>query len=119
MPELCWLRSSRSAAASIPNTKTCAASVRGGAFSAARRATPNPSTRTSPFLPSRLLNFLWLFGVPPTKVDAVVKVQGDRKQTAHLQTALLHPVGWRTQIRTAQPGSIPSTWLGAESATQG
>src|SRR5437868_14239981 len=80
---------------------------------------PNPSTRTSPFLPSRLLNFLWLFGVPPTKVDAVVKVQGDRKQTAHLQTALLHPVGWRTQIRTAQPGSIPSTWLGAESATQG
>ena len=39
----------------------------------------------------------------------------DREQTAHLQTALLHlPV--RTQIRTAQLGSIRSTGLGSIAA---
>jgi hypothetical protein len=47
-----------------------------------------------------------------------MKVRCDREQTAHLQTALLHlPV--RTQIRTAQSGSIRSTGLGAIAATQG
>lgn len=46
------------------------------------------------------------------------KVRRDREQTAHLQTVLLHlPV--RTQIRTAQPGSIRSTGLGTIAATQG
>ena len=46
------------------------------------------------------------------------KVRRDRKQTAHLQTALLHlPV--RTQIRIAQSGSIRSTGLGMIAATQG
>ena len=40
------------------------------------------------------------------------KLRSDREQTAHLQTALLHlPV--RTQIRTAQLGSIRSQGLGA------
>jgi hypothetical protein len=45
-------------------------------------------------------------------------VRRDRRQTAHLQTALLHlPV--RTQIRTAQSGSIRSTGFGMIAATQG
>ena len=47
-----------------------------------------------------------------------MKVRCDRGQTAHLQTALLHlPV--RTQIRTAQPGSIRCTGLGTIAAAQG
>ena len=50
--------------------------------------------------------------------DGRVKLQGDREQTAHLQTVLLHlPV--RTQIRTAQPGSIRGTWLGTIAAAHG
>jgi hypothetical protein len=49
---------------------------------------------------------------------AVTKAQCDREQTAHLQTALLHlPV--RTQIRTAQSGSIRSSGLGTIAATRG
>jgi hypothetical protein len=40
---------------------------------------------------------------------------GDSVQTAHLQTALLHPPV-RTQIRTAQLGSIRSPGLGAIAA---
>jgi hypothetical protein len=51
-----------------------------------------------------------------TRCDS--KLRRDRKQTAHLQTALLHlPV--RAQIRTAQSGSIRSTGLGVIAATQG
>jgi hypothetical protein len=47
-----------------------------------------------------------------------LKVRCDREQTAHLQTVLLHlPV--RTQIRTAQPGSIRATWLGTIAAAYG
>ena len=42
----------------------------------------------------------------------------DREQAAHLQTALLHPPV-RTQIRTAQLGSIRSTKVGTIAATQG
>ena len=42
----------------------------------------------------------------------------DREQTAHLQTVLLHVVV-RTQIRTAQSGSIRSTGLSAIAAPQG
>ena len=52
-----------------------------------------------------------------------MKVRCDRKQTAHLQTALLQSLArglaLRTQIRTAQLGSIRSTGLGAIAATQG
>ena len=52
----------------------------------------------------------------PTQLTS--KLRRDRKQTAHLQTALLHlPV--RTQIRIAQSGSIRSTGLGMIAATQG
>jgi hypothetical protein len=40
---------------------------------------------------------------------------GDREQTAHLQTALLHPPV-RTQIRTAQLGSVRSSGLGTFAA---
>jgi len=43
---------------------------------------------------------------------------GDREQTAHLQTVLLR-LSVRTQIRTAQPGSIRGTGSGAIAATYG
>ena len=46
------------------------------------------------------------------------KLRSDREQTAHLQTALLRPEA-RTQIRTAQPGSIRATWLGTIAAASG
>jgi len=46
------------------------------------------------------------------------KVRGDREQTAHLQTALLR-IAARAQIRTAQPGSIRGTGLGAIAAPHG
>src|SRR5450631_565248 len=47
-----------------------------------------------------------------------LKLQCDREQTAHLQTVLLH-LSVRTQIRTAQPGSIRATWLGTIAAAYG
>jgi len=47
-----------------------------------------------------------------------MKVRCDREQTAHLQTVLLH-LSVRTQIRTAQPGSIRCTGFGAKAAAQG
>ncbi len=49
---------------------------------------------------------------------ATLKVRCDREQTAHLQTALLHRAV-RTQIRTAQPGSILCTRLGTIAAASG
>ena len=47
-----------------------------------------------------------------------MKMRCDSEQTAHLQAALLH-LPMRTQIRTAQSGSIRYTGLGAIAATQG
>ena len=93
---------------------------------AAPPVTPNPSTRTSP-----RVNVKFAFGCFPlisgnlafdsglaTMSRAGKKIRCDSEQTAHLQTALLHP--WvRTQIRTAQSGSIRSTGLGTIAATQG
>ena len=43
-------------------------------------------------------------------------MQIDREQTAHLQTALLR-LSARTQIRTAQQGSIHLEWWDAVAAT--
>ena len=66
----------------------------------------------SPLL-SRLFGF-WLGLVK----DVALKLRCDREQTAHLQTVLLH-LSVRTQIRTAQPGSIRATWLGTIAAAYG
>jgi hypothetical protein len=81
----------------------------------------NRSTRTSRgvkwvvFFP--LLSTL--FGLAAfSRGRVALKLRCDREQTAHLQTVLLHlPV--RTQIRTAQPGSIRATWLGTIAAAYG
>jgi hypothetical protein len=82
------------------------------------QARPNPSTRTSPLV-KRLFGIHSDFSVGnPNAATCGMKKQCDSEQTAHLQTALLHlPV--RTQIRTAQLGSIRSTELGTIAATQG
>ncbi len=86
------------------------------------------ATRTS----SSVKRAVWLLAVPPWlaavrywvwsshSFGAVrpEKVRCDREQTAHLQTALLRVVA-RAQIRTAQPGSIRGTGLGAIAAPHG
>jgi hypothetical protein len=83
------------------------------------RSTTNPSTRTSPCV-KRIFGFplgklaVWYFAVASSG-RAPVRMWCDREQTAHLQTALWH-LAVRTQIRTAQPGSIRSTGLGAIAA---
>ena len=60
---------------------------------------------------------VWIL-VASSRGRVASKLRCDREQTAHLQTVLLHlPV--RTQIRTAQPGSIRATWLGTIAAAYG
>jgi hypothetical protein len=81
----------------------------------------NRSTRTSlgvkrvfVFLLAKRLFGFWMGLVE----DVALKLRCDREQTAHLQTVLLH-LSVRTQIRTAQPGSIRATWLGTIAAAYG
>ena len=60
-----------------------------------------------------------LFGLAGfSRGRVALKLRCDREQTAHLQTVLLH-LSVRTQIRTAQPGSIRATWLGTLAAAYG
>jgi hypothetical protein len=75
---------------------------------------PKPTTRTSlgvkrafVFLLARRQFGLWMRVVK----DVALKLRCYREQTAHPQAVLLH-LSVRTQIRTAQPGSIRATLVG-------
>ena len=99
---------------------------------------PNPFARTSPVgqevfrlgccLPpfkAGCWGLIWMGRVLRTRMNgAAVTVRCDREQTALLQTALLHVDGTRgasvrTQIRTAQPGSIHSPRFRRDAAAWG
>ena len=82
----------------------------------------NRSTRTSFRRQAGVVFFLakpavWIL-VASSRGRVASKLRCDREQTAHLQTVLLH-LSVRTQIRTAQPGSIRATWLGTIAAAYG
>ena len=75
---------------------------------------PNPSTRTSRCVNSGDLN-IWLFRQAGRSCG-----RSDQQRTDCTSTnGLVAPRRARTQIRTAQPGSIPSLCLGADAFTQG
>jgi hypothetical protein len=84
---------------------------------------PNPATRTSQvvkwlFCISPLVSRLFcirLFPLGTCKNEAAVRQRTDCTST----NGLVAPRRVRTQIRTAQPGSIRSTGSGTIAATQG